>query len=296
ARVGEVERDVNPTEGVLHLAPPDLVLVDELAEGPANALHTAVEKLLFDVPEGDIVAMKGREFRDAVPHLPGPDDRESHFRRSPIGKAPPIKESAQRMPEVSSPLRPSVGRWTSSSPRSCSTERSAPPSSDPLSSSEDDKGSDDGGADRSVEQDRGDDDVHRPTDGRSGLETSGILCALSLMGGAFPMGERRKCDSRSSGPGRWGTASRNSRPFMATMSPSGTSNRSFSTAAWSAFAGPSASSSTRTRSGGARWRTPSVGFTSRSTSPRRAVQPTSRSKRCSRTSTSRSASSRSWMG
>ena len=94
ARLAQLEGDVNPSEGLVCLLGPDLLLLDELVKGPANPLHAPVEIFLLDVPDGDIVAVKGGELRDAVAHLPCADDCESHSRRSLKGRAPSIKDIA----------------------------------------------------------------------------------------------------------------------------------------------------------------------------------------------------------
>ena len=93
-RLAQLEGDVNPSEGLVCLLAPNLLLLDELVKRPANPLHAPVEIFLLDVPDGDIVAVKGGELRDAVAHLPCADDCESHSRRSLKGRAPSIKDIA----------------------------------------------------------------------------------------------------------------------------------------------------------------------------------------------------------
>jgi hypothetical protein len=48
---------VDPPERLLHLLLSNLILLDELAEGPSNPLHPPVEELLLDVPHRDDVTV-----------------------------------------------------------------------------------------------------------------------------------------------------------------------------------------------------------------------------------------------
>ena len=77
-RFPHIERPVNARERFVRLFPLELVLSHELVEGPADPVHPAVDVLHLDVPHPDFVAVEGRELRDAVAHLPCPDDRDFH--------------------------------------------------------------------------------------------------------------------------------------------------------------------------------------------------------------------------
>ena len=103
AGLGQVQGRVNPVEGLLHLVRPDLVLLHELAEGPADPFHSTVQELLFDVPHPDLVAVQGRQLGNPVAHLPRTDHREPHRRRSSRRKGGPELKMWWAAPKVHRP-------------------------------------------------------------------------------------------------------------------------------------------------------------------------------------------------
>ena len=74
----EVDGPVNPSERLVRLRLGDLLLLDQLAERPADPFEASVDVLGLDVPHPDLVAVQGRQLGDAMAHLPRPDDREFH--------------------------------------------------------------------------------------------------------------------------------------------------------------------------------------------------------------------------
>src|SRR2546428_2663011 len=72
---------MNPAQGFVRLSLRDLLLLDELAERPADPFHPSVDVLLLDVPQTDIVAVEGGQLRDSVAHLSRADDRDPQFLR-----------------------------------------------------------------------------------------------------------------------------------------------------------------------------------------------------------------------
>src|SRR3989454_1884076 len=67
---------MNPAQGFVRLSLRDLLLLDELAERPANPFHPSVDVLRLDGPQSDVVAVEGGQLRASVAHLPRPDDRD----------------------------------------------------------------------------------------------------------------------------------------------------------------------------------------------------------------------------
>src|SRR5207247_3424913 len=119
ARLPKIERRVDARKGHVGLGLADLILLDELPQRPADPFHAAIEVLLLDVPHADVVAMEGRELRDAVAHLPRADHRDLHRDASAAVDGPcGVKGVAPEARNLVCGSSLSVmAWWTSSGPR-----------------------------------------------------------------------------------------------------------------------------------------------------------------------------------
>src|SRR5712691_4755728 len=106
---------MNPAQGLVRLFLGDLLLVHELGERPADPFHTSFDVFLLDVPQTDVVAVQGRQLRDAVAHLPRADDREFHRRSRPKDGWRGVKGVVQK---PSCPNGPIIHPWLDSPVRS----------------------------------------------------------------------------------------------------------------------------------------------------------------------------------